>query len=175
MLQVGILPQSRGTSCGEAVISMVYNYVYPESPITEQSVIDFAAAEGYYTEDLSPYTSPTNMVKIARHYADEVSSGTVRNADRALSLLIRKLQQGDPVIIDVLSNFEDPTSEAHFVAVTGVSVDTNRENAVIVHYNDPLTGTRKSADWDGSQGLWNAWQSNTDPGGSGWWMVISAP
>ena len=82
---------------------------------------------------------------------------------------------GEPVIIDVLSNFMDPESEAHFVVVTGISVDTARDNAVVIYYNDPLTGTPETADWDGSQGLWNAWRTNDDPGGAGWWMVISPP
>jgi len=79
------------------------------------------------------------------------------------------------VIIDVLSSFKDAESEAHFVVLTGISVDPARNNAVIIHYNDPLTGTAESADWDGSQGVWNAWRTNGDPGGAGWWLVIPPP
>lgn len=172
-LPVPVLQQSRGTSCGEAVIVMTYNYAYPNTPVTEQQVIEYAAANGYFTEDLPPFTSPANMVKIAEYYADNVSSGTVLSARQGLSLLQQKLHNGEPVIIDVLSNFSDPESEAHFVVVTGISFDTARNNAVIIHYNDPLTGTAESADWDGSQGVWNAWQTNGDPGGAGWWMVLS--
>lgn len=172
-LPVPVLQQSRGTSCGEAVIVMTYNYAYPNTPVTEQQVIEYAAANGYFTEDLPPFTSPANMVKIAEYYADNVSSGTVLSAGQGLSLLQQKLHNGEPVIIDVLSNFSDPESEAHFVVVTGISFDTARNNAVIIHYNDPLTGTAESADWDGSQGVWNAWQTNGDPGGAGWWMVLS--
>lgn len=172
-LPVPVLQQSRGTSCGEAVIVMTYNYAYPNTPVTEQQVIEYAAANGYFTEDLPPFTSPANMVKIAEYYADNVSSGTVLSARQGLSLLQQKLHNGEPVIIDVLSNFSDPESEAHFVVVTGISFDTARNNAVIIHYNDPLTGTAESADWDGSQGVWNAWQTNGDPGGAGWWMVLA--
>lgn len=172
-LPVPVLQQSRGTSCGEAVIVMTYNYAYPNTPVTEQQVIEYAAANGYFTEDLPPFTSPANMVKIAEYYADNVSSGTVLSAGQGLSLLQQKLHNGEPVIIDVLSNFSDPESEAHFVVVIGISFDTARNNAVIIHYNDPLTGTAESADWDGSQGVWNAWQTNGDPGGAGWWMVLA--
>lgn len=174
-LPVPVLRQSRSTSCGEAVIVMTYNYAYPATPIGEEEVIEYAAAHGYFTEDLSPFTSPANMVKIANHYADSVSSGRVFSSSQGLALLVQHLRRGDPVIIDVLSNFRDPQSEAHFVVVTGVSVDPNRNNAVVIHYNDPLTGTKDSGDWEGSEGVWNAWLTNGDPGGAGWWMVISPP
>src|SRR5829696_4317687 len=174
-LQVPVMLQSRGTSCGEAVIAMTYNYAHPETPVTEQQVIEHAAENGYYTEELPPFTSPANMVKIAQNYAERVSSGTVLSSRQGLSLLTQRLRKGEPVIIDVLSNFSDPQSEAHFVVVTGLSVDTSRSNAVVVHYNDPLTGTKESDDWLGSEGVWNAWRTNDDPGGSGWWMVISDP
>jgi hypothetical protein len=110
------------------------------------------------------------MVKIADFYADEVSSGTVLDSDEGLQLLVQKLQSGTPVVIDVLSNLSDPTSEAHFVVVTGISVAP--ENELIIHYNDPLTGTKESAAWTGPQGVWNAWQNNGDPGGPGWWLTI---
>jgi len=174
-LQVDVLRQSMGTSCGEAVIAMVYNYAYPQTPINEQSVIEYAAGHGYYTEDFPPFTSPANMVKIAQHYAEDISTGRVSNSGQGLALLMRKLRGGEPVIIDVFSNLNDPESEAHFVVVTGISVDPNKGNAIIIHYNDPLTGTKESADWDGDQGVWNAWQNNKDPGGSGWWLVVPPP
>jgi hypothetical protein len=172
ILDVPVVRQSLGTSCGEAVIAMTYNYAYPANPITEQQVIEYAAAQGYYTPNLAPFTSPANMVKIADYYADHISTGTVLSAEQGLRLLITKLRNGEPVTIDVLSNFSDPQSEAHFVVVTGVSVDANRNNAIVIHYNDPLTGTKKSDDWEGVQGVWNAWQNNGDPGGAGWWLVI---
>lgn len=175
ILDVPAMRQALGTSCGEAVITMVYNYAHPETPITEQQVIDYATASGYFTPDLAPWTSPSNMVKIAENYAENVSTGTVFTARQGLDLLIQNLRRGDPVIIDVLTIFNDPGSDAHFIVVTGVSVDPNRNNAVIIHYNDPLTGTKESADWEGSQGLWNAWQTNDDPGGAGWWLVIPSP
>jgi len=174
-LEIAPIQQLRGTSCGEAVITMVYNYAYPETPIYEQDVIDYAMSQGYFTEAVSPYTSPADMVKIAAYYADAVSSGVVVNSGQGLSLLIRRLCNGEPVVIDVLSNFSDPESEAHFIVVIGISVDSNRENAVVIHYNDPLTGTYESADWAGEAGVWNAWKNNHDPGGPGWWLVISPP
>ncbi|HEY3474459.1 MAG TPA: papain-like cysteine protease family protein [Anaerolineales bacterium] len=174
-LPVPVLQQSRGTSCGEAVITMVYNYAYPNTPITEQEVIEYAAANGYFTEGVPPFTSPANMVKIAQYYAEDVSSGNVLSAGQGLSLLKQKLRNGEPVIIDVLTDFSDPQSEAHFVVVTGISVNPERNNAVVIHYNDPLTGTQRADDWAGSQGVWNAWRTNGDPGGAGWWLVISPP
>ncbi len=112
------------------------------------------------------------MVKIAQHYADHVSAGQVIGPEQGLSFLIQELQNGDPVIIDVLSNFQNPDSVAHFIVVTGISVDPSRAGAVVIHYNDPLTGEQKSTDWAGSDGVWNSWQKNGDPGGAGWWLVI---
>ena len=38
-LNVPVVKQSSGTSCGEAVIAMTYNYAYPEAPLSEQEVI----------------------------------------------------------------------------------------------------------------------------------------
>jgi hypothetical protein len=122
-----------------------------------------------------PFTSPANMVKIAKYYAEDVSTGTVLSSGQGLSLLKQKLRNGEPVIIDVLSDFSDPESEAHFIVVTGLSVDPTRNNAIMIHYNDPLTGTQTSHEWAGSRGVWNAWRTNGDPGGAGWWMVISPP
>ena len=174
-LKVAPLQQVRGTSCGEAVITMVYNYAYSQTPIREQDVIEYATAEGYFTETVSPYTSPADMVYIAEYYAEAVSTGTVINSGQGLSVLIQKLRNGEPVIIDVLSNLSDPESEAHFIVITGISVDSNRDDAIVIHYNDPLTGGYESAEWAGNEGVWNAWKNNGDPGGSGWWLVISPP
>jgi hypothetical protein len=174
-IQVNAIQQSKSTSCGEAVIVMAYNYAHPQTPIHEQEVIEYATAQGYFTEEVPPFTSPTNMVKIARHYADKISTGTALSSNQALLLLIQRLGAGEPVIIDVLSNFSDPGSEAHFILVTGISTDPNTENAIVIHYNDPLSGTKESDDWSGSEGVWHAWQNNGDPGGPGWWMVISPP
>lgn len=175
LLDVPAMRQALSTSCGEAVIAMTYNYANPQTQITEQQVIEYATTNGYYTPDLPPWTSPSNMVKIAENYADAVSTGRVFAARQGLDMLIRNLRRGDPIIIDVLTIFSDPESDAHFIVVTGVSVDPNRNNAVVIHYNDPLTGTKGSADWEGSQGVWNAWQMNDDPGGAGWWLVIPTP
>ena len=174
-LEVPVVKQLTGTSCGEAVIVMAYNYAHPLTPLNEQEVIEYATAHGYFTPGVPPFTSPANMVKIAQNYSDEISTGIVKSSSEGLSLLIRRLRSDEPVIIDVLSNFSDPESEAHFIVVTGVSVDPSRGNAVVIHYNDPLTGTKESSDWYGTEGVWNAWQNNGDPGGSGWWMVVALP
>ena len=174
-LDVTVVRQLTGTSCGEAVIAMAYNYAYPLNPLNEQEVIDYATAQGYFTPGVPPFTSPANMVKIVENYTDDVFTGAVKNSSEGLSLLIRRLRAGDPIIIDVLSNFSDRESEAHFILVTGISIDPARGNAMVVHYNDPLTGTKETADWYGTEGVWNAWQNNGDPGGSGWWMVIRVP
>jgi len=175
ILDVPALQQLWGTSCGEAVIAMTYNYAYLNTPITEAEVIQYAKANQYYTESVSPYTSPANMVKIARNYARDISTGRVFNSAQGLTLLTQKLRSGEPVIIDVLSNFNDPQSEAHFIVVTGITIDPDRDDAIVIYYNDPLTGTQQTGDWMGSQGVWNAWHTNKDPGGAGWWLVISAP
>ena len=174
-LNVPVVKQLWSSSCGEAVIVMTYNYAYPDAPISEGEVIEFASTNGYYTEDTPPFTSPANMVKIAEYYSDDVSAGAVTSSGQGLALLMQKLRNGEPVIIDVLSNFSDLQSEAHFVVVTGISVNPQRNNALIIHYNDPLTGTKETGDWAGSQGVWNAWRMNGDPGGAGWWLVISPP
>ena len=173
-IQVGAIQQSKSTSCGEAVIVMAYNYAYADTPLNEQNVIEYATRQGYFTEGIPPFTSPANMVKIARHYTNKVSSGTALSSNQGLLLLIQRLRAGEPVIIDVLSDFSDPASEAHFILVTGISPDPNGEQAILIHYNDPLTGTKETDDWSGGEGVWHAWQNNGDPGGAGWWMVISA-
>jgi len=174
-LPVKPILQAKVTSCGEAAITMAYNYAYPEEQVTELEVIDYAAGEGYYTERKSPYTSPENMVKIAEHYADPVLTGAVTNADEGLSLLTEKLTGGDPVIIDILARLSDPKSGAHFVVVTGLVIDSKNPNKTKILFNDPLTGTNRWGYWLGGEGIWNAWQNNGDPGGSGWWMMIPSP
>ena len=174
-LPVDTVLQSRVTSCGEAVIAMAYNYAYPETQIDEQAVIDYAVAKGYYTEEQAPFTSPADMTLLADHYADTVSTGAVSDADEGLSLLIQKLTGGDPVMIDVFTLLGDPRSGAHFVVVTGIAIDPKNPDDIQIYYNDPMTGTNRSSPWLGSDGIWDAWQNNNDPGGSGWWMMISSP
>ena len=171
-LPVAAIMQAKYTSCGEAVITMAYNYAYPKNQITEQQVIAYASEGGYYTERQSPYTSPDNMLKIAAHYTSAVTWGTVKNADEGLALLTEKLISGDPVIIDTLARLDDPKSGAHFVVVTGLTVDPKNPNKTKIHFNDPLTGTNRSAYWLGIEGFWHGWQNNSDPGGQGWWMVL---
>ena len=107
-LPVEPILQLRKTSCGEAAITMAYNYAYPETKISEQEVIDYALAKGYYTEKEAPFTSPADMVKIADHYADSVSTGRVKTAEEGLELLKKKLTSGDPVMIDSLARLYDP-------------------------------------------------------------------
>jgi hypothetical protein len=174
-LPVKAILQLRTTSCGESAITMAYNYAHPETQVNEQEVIDFALDEGYYTEDKAPFTSPSNMLKIAEHYAASVSTGRVKTADEGLELLTKKLTNGDPVIIDSLARLYDPSSGAHFVVVTGLEIDAKNPNKTKIYFNDPLTGTNRWGYWLGIEGVWNAWQNNSDPGGSGWWMMIPSP
>ena len=174
-LQIEPIQQKKITSCGEAAITMAYNYANPEEPVKELDVVAFATQKGYYTDDRQPFTSPADMVKIAKYYADDVTDGRVATQERGLALLIQKLRNNEPVIIDVLTRLDDPYSGAHFVLVTGMSTDPDHEGVVIIHYNNPLTARNESARWDGKGGVWNAWQNNDDPGGSGWWMVIHSP
>ena len=174
-LPVNVVVQSKRTSCGEAAIVMAYNYAHPETRLNESSVIEYALEQGYYTQRKFPYTSPENMIKIAEHYADTVSTGTVDDANEALTLLIEKLTSGDPVIIDIRTLLYDPQSGAHFVVVTGLEIDPDNPNATKIYYNDPLLNKSRSSYWLGSEGIWNAWKNNRDPGGSGWWMMIYSP
>lgn len=174
-LPVDNVLQSKYTSCGEAVIAMAYNYAFPETRITEREVIEYAAQYGYYTESKFPFTSPENMVRIGDHYTNTVRTGFVDDPDAALDFLIATLTGGDPVIIDVRSLLYDPRSGAHFVVVTGLEYDPDRPNATKIYFNDPLMKKMRWAYWLGREGIWNAWQNNGDPGGSGWWMVIYSP
>ena len=173
--EVPSFAQLQATSCGEAVMVMTYNYAHPESLLTEVDVIAYAAEMGYFTEAAEPFTSPKNMVKITQHYTKDYSSGTVFSSNQGLALLIRRLENGEPVIIDVQTDLNDPTSGAHFVVVTGVAVDSNDPGVITINYNNPQTGVNESAAWGGDAGIWHAWQNNPDPGGSGWWLVISPP
>jgi hypothetical protein len=164
--------QSRGTSCGEAVIVMAYNYSHPQASLSEASVIEYAIAAGYFTEQREPFTSPADMRRIADHYAPGSTSGNAVAASLGLEVLFQSLHAGEPVIIDVLTRLDDPESDAHFVLVTGLARDPTRADAILVTYNDPFTGQTRTADWAGDTGIWHAWQNNGDPGGAGWWMVI---
>ena len=170
-LQVKPLQQKKITSCGEAAITMVYNYAYPDSPLNELDIVAFAMDNGYYTDNRRPYTSPANMIVIAKHYAEDVSSGTVTTPEEGLALLFERLSKSEPVIIDIWTYLDIPYSDAHFVVVTGISPHPKNQGMYIVHYNNPLTARAESARWDV---LWTAWQNNGDPGGSGWWLTIHA-
>ena len=174
-LQVEPIQQKKITSCGEAAITMTYNYAYPSSPLNELDIVAFAMENGYYTDNLRPYTSPANMIMIAKHYTDHVSTGTVATPEQGLALLFKRLNKNEPVIIDIWTYLDIPYSDAHFVLVTGISMHPHIQGAYIIHYNNPLTARSESARWDGRNGIWEAWQKNGDPGGSGWWMTISAP
>lgn len=172
VVSVQPIQQSQVTSCGEAAITMAYNHAYPQTPVQESDVIAYATEMGYFTADHPPFTSPANMLKIAKHYTDEVSSGRALTQSQGLALLLQKIQNNEAVIIDVLTRLNDPDSGAHFVVVTGVSLDESNGNTILIHYNNPLTGLGETAPWSGTDGLWNAWQKNDDPGGAGWWMAI---
>lgn len=171
-LPVEAVVQSKLTSCGEAAIVMAYNYAYPEARIKERDVIEYAEDHNYYTERRFPYTSPENMVRIAKHYVDTVQTGHVEDADEALNFLLATLTAGDPVIIDIRTLLYDPGSGAHFVVVTGLEIDPDNPNATRIYYNDPLMKESRSSYWLGREGIWNAWMDNGDPGGAGWWMIV---
>jgi hypothetical protein len=174
-LRLDVLPlaQSQTTSCGEAALVMLYNYAFPQAPLKESDMIRFAISKGYYTPDWAPFTSPADMANILENYTEDYTGGTIAKADEGLELLVRNLYEGRPVIIDVTTHLDRPGSSAHFVVVTGLSYDANNGNAITIYYNNPLTGKNESAPWDGKNGVWNAWQNNGDPGGAGWWLVIS--
>ena len=171
-LPVEPIKQLKITSCGEAVIAMAYHYAYPKIAIDERDILTYAEMQDYYTEKKWPFTSPASMVKITRHYTKDFSTGTVSNSDLGLALLIRELQKGHSVMIDVLTRLDDPHSGAHFVLVTGISVASDNKYAITIHYNDPLTGKNRTSPWFGANGIWSAWHTNGDPGGSGWWLSI---
>lgn len=173
-LPVEPLQQKKVTSCGEAAIVMAYNYAHPKSPLNELDVITFAMKMGYYMDDRRPYTSPANMLQIASHYTTDVRSGAVSTPEEGLALLFENLHNNQPVIIDSWTFLDIPYSDAHFVVVTGISKHPKKSGVYIIHYNDPLTARTESARWDGKGGIWEAWQNNGDPGGSGWWMTISS-
>ena len=180
-LPVKPIQQKKITSCGEAAMTMAYNYAYPQVPLKELDVIAFSMANRYYVDNHPPFTSPENMVKIAKYYTDDlneystsaVDSGNVTMQEQGLKLLMGKLQNNKPVIIDVLTHLNNRYSGAHFVLVTGMSMDSKHVGVIMIHYNDPLTAHNESAPWSGKAGVWNAWQNNGDPGGAGWWLTIS--
>jgi hypothetical protein len=174
-LPVKAVLQTKFTSCGEAAIMMAYNYAHPETQVSEEEVIDFALSNGYYTPSKLPFTSPSDMVKIAENYTDTVLTGNVKTADEGMALLTQKLTDGDPVIIDSFARLYDPKAGAHFVVVTGLVIDSKNPNKTKILFNDPLTGTNRWGYWLGIEGVWNAWKNNGDPGGSGWWMTIPSP
>jgi hypothetical protein len=152
---------------------MVYSYANPDAPIPEQEIISFAVGQGYYTPYRWPFTSPGHMMEIALHYAPIIRTGTVTTQGEGLALLADQLREGEPVIIDVPLHLSDLNSVAHFIVVTGISREA--ENVVVIHYNDPFTGEQETTDWEGNEGVWNGWQNNNDPGGSGWWLAIPPP
>jgi hypothetical protein len=170
-LQVKPLQQKKITSCGEAAITMAYNYAYPDSPLNELDIVAFAMDKGYYIDNRRPYTSPANMIVIANHYAEDVRSGAVTTPEEGLMLLFERLSKNEPVIIDIWTYLDIPYSDAHFVVVTGISAHPKNQGMYIIHYNNPLTARAESARWDE---IWTAWKNNGDPGGSGWWMTIQA-
>jgi hypothetical protein len=171
-LEIKPLQQKKITSCGEAAITMAYNHANPESPLAELDIVAFAMDNGYYIDDRRPFTSPANMVIIAQHYTDKVNAGNIMTPEQGLALLFENLHQDTPVIIDIWTYLDIPYSDAHFVLVTGISQHPHIEGAYIIHYNNPLTAKNESARWEGRDGIWNAWQNNGDPDGSGWWMTI---
>jgi hypothetical protein len=173
VLDVTPIQQSRPTSCGEAAIAMAANYANPAQALSEASIIGYAESSGLYKPRKAPFTSPAHMVSIAQHFWGNVGAGNVASQGEGLVLLQQRLDSGQPVIIDITTLLYDPASGAHFVVVTGFSTDP-RSGDTSITFNNPLLGEQQAADWAGAEGIWNAWQNNGDPGGSGWWMVIPA-
>ncbi len=182
-LAVKPIAQRKVTSCGEAALTMVYNYVYPQGPLDELEVVAFAMQHGYYVDNRPPFTSPANLVKIAEYYVSDlekprarlIQSGNIATPEQGLQLLFEHLQKDEPVIIDGLTQLGHRYSGAHFVVVTGLSQNPAQMEGLMIYYNDPLTGHNEVAPWSGPDGIWNAWQNNGDPGGAGWWLMLSQP
>jgi hypothetical protein len=173
-VQLDILPiqQSMTTSCGEAALTMAYNRANPARLIDERAMIQYAEVRHLYTPRRFPYTSPAAMVILAQHFSRNVDTGNAGSGSEALALLERELKAGTPLIIDVTTTLGDPRSGAHFVLITGIAIDAQTAEVRIV-YNNPQSGETESAKWLGRDGIWNAWENNRDPGGSGWWLAIA--
>src|SRR5262245_35236976 len=58
MLAVKPIRQIQVTSCGEAAITMAYNYANSANPIQESDVIVYATKMDYFEADRPPFTSP---------------------------------------------------------------------------------------------------------------------
>src|SRR5258706_12676334 len=80
-LHVKPIQQKKITSCGEAVITMAYNYAYSQGPLEELDVITFSMKNGYYIDDRPPFTSPSNMVKIAKYYTNDLDQHSTGGVD----------------------------------------------------------------------------------------------
>ena len=171
-LDIRPIQQSMTTSCGEAALTMAYNRAHPSEPLDEGAIIQYAEVHHLYTPRRFPFTSPAAMVVLAQHFAQNVDTGSAGSGSQALALLDHELRSGNPVIIDVTTRLGDPRSGAHFVLVIGLAIDPQTADTRIV-YNNPNSGETESAKWLGSDGLWNAWENNGDPGGSGWWLTIA--
>ncbi len=147
-LHLAPIEQAEATSCGEAALTMAYNYAHPHAGIGERAFIDYAESKGLFTPRRAPFTSPANMVTIAQHFAGLVLTGNVASAKEGLGLLWQQLEAGRPVVIDITMRLDDPELGAHFVVITGLSVDPLKGKTT-VNYNNPLVGEANSADWDG--------------------------
>ncbi len=174
---VPLMNQSLDTSCGEAAFAMVYNYAFPETPLSEWAVIQTALSDGWYLEwdPTGVFTSPAHLTDIGVHYAGtDATAGNVSldNQQAAKQSLYDLLKQGTPVIVDVNVIVGDTYSSTHFVVVTGIDLQKNT-----VSYNDPYgynpDGIRQAArrvvTW---ASFWSSWSGNSDPNGAGWFMTI---
>jgi RHS repeat-associated protein len=177
-LPVKPITQDNGSSCGPATITMAYNYAHPNAPIEQQKLISTFSSypnpnQPWYVE-FDPnhiYTSPDNMVNIARYETGTgYSTGQVTNEGEGLSRLANELLSGHPVIIDVTTVMGDTASGTHFVVVTVMSSDSNNGNTAIIKFNNPLSGLNEPSNWNN---VWKSWNGNSDPNGQGWWLVIS--
>ena len=170
LLHVNPVQKSQANSCGEAAITMAYNYAYPAQPVSELKVIRYGIAHSLYTPHRVPFTSPASMSAIALHFADSVDEGKASSEQDALATIEDQLDAGRPVVIDVTTVLSDNSSGAHFVLVIGYATDL-QSGMTLITFNNPLTGQQQAANWPT---IWSAWQNNGDPGGRGWWLVIPA-
>lgn len=164
-------PERYGTYSGQYSFAMIWSFLHPDHPMTGAAVSATAAEKGWHDTSI-PYTSPSNMVKMAQYYAYHqytgirVDHGFGSNETAAKGLLHNLIVMGDPVIIDVTVDVAVDGNHnyrnTHYIVVTGIASDGT------VYYNDPLSGS-KSTSW---KNIWDSWKNNTDPGGQVWYLVI---
>ena len=177
-LQQDPLPSS---NCGETSIAMAYDFAH-NSNMTVKNATDDATNWGLYTKNNPPFTSTAQMVSIAQHYAGDTQSGHVdaNDPEAGMKLIMGQIQKGNPVIVDYsehpsATNTDLDANHAHYVVVTGFSIDSRKDEQLSITYNDPEYGKSTTTDWKTFQNTWyhnNDYNIPGDNAGNGWWMVI---